>query len=192
MSKPQELFVISITTRDRVGIIYEVTKAISELGGNIADIRQSILCGYFTMILLASFPPGTTQRSIERKLAEADSNSESAIEALVRKADNHALTSGTSMPETAYVLTATGHDRIGFVATITSFCAQNDINIIDLSTTISDGAYVMILVIDLNHAKSISDMRRELQMFSQENGIQAVLQHYDIFRAVNEINLPVR
>ncbi|HET9914050.1 MAG TPA: ACT domain-containing protein [Anaerolineales bacterium] len=192
MSKPQELFVISITTRDRVGIIYEVTKAISELGGNIADIRQSILCGYFTMILLASFPADTTQRSIERKLAEADSNSESAIEALVRKADDGVLASSTPTPETAYVLTATGYDRIGFVATITSFCAQNDINIIDLSTTISDDAYVMILVIDLNHIESISDMRRELQTFSQENGIQAVLQHYDIFRAVNEINLPVR
>ncbi len=190
MSKSQELFVISITTRDRVGIIYEVTKAISELGGNIADIRQSILCGYFTMILLASFPPGTTQRSIEIKLAETDSNSESAIKAMVRKAD--ALDSCTPMPENAYVLTATGHDRIGFVAMITSFCAKRNINIIDLSTTISDGAYVMILVIDLNHIESIDTMRRELQKFSQENGIRAVLQHYDIFRAVNEINLPIR
>src|SRR5512140_4044193 len=134
MSKPQELFVISITTRDRVGIIYEVTKAISDLGGSIADIRQSTLCGYFTMILLASFPPGTSQRSVERKLAEADSNSESALRAMVRKADADALTSSTSLPESAYVLTATGHDRIGFVATVTSFCAKHNINIIDLST----------------------------------------------------------
>jgi glycine cleavage system transcriptional repressor len=192
MSETQELFVISITTRDRVGIIHEVTKAISELSGNIADIRQSILCGYFTMILLASFPKGTTQRSVERKLAEADSNSESVIEAMVRKADDASLASSTSMPETAYVLTATGHDRIGFVATMTSFCVKNNINIIDLSTTISDGAYVMILVIDLNHIASISDMRRDLQKFSQDNGIKTVLQHYDIFKAVNEINLPIR
>jgi len=192
MTKPQELFVISITTRDRVGIIHEVTKAISELGGNIADIRQSVLCGYFTMILLASFPKGTTQRSVERKLAEADSNSESAIEAMVRKADDDSLVSSASVPETAYVLTATGHDRIGFVATMTSFCVKHNINIIDLSTTISDDAYVMILIIDLNHIASISDMRRDLQKFSQENGIKTVLQHYDIFKAVNEINLPIR
>lgn len=192
MTQTQELFVISITSRDRVGIIHEVTKAISELGGNIADIRQSVLCGYFTMILLASFPPNTAQRSIERKLAEADSNSESAIEAVVRKADEHSLTSGSPMPENAYVLTATGHDRIGFVAMMTSFCAEHDINIIDLSTTISDDAYVMILIVDLNHIASISDMRRDLQKFSQENGIKVVLQHYDIFRAVNEINLPIR
>jgi len=192
MSKSQEFFVISITTRDRVGIIYEVTRAISELGGNIADIRQSVLCEYFTMILLASFPPGTTQRSVERKLAEADSNSESAIEAMVRKADEDSLVSNTSMPENAYVLTATGYDRIGFVATITSFCANNNINIIDLSTTTSEDAYVMILIIDLNHIVSISDMRRDLQKFSQDNGIKVVLQHYDIFKAVNEINLPIR
>jgi predicted amino acid-binding ACT domain protein len=192
MTEPQELFVISIISRDRIGIIYEVSKAISELGGNIADVRQSVLCGYFTMILLASFSPNVTQRSIERKLAEADSHSESAIEAVVKKADENAITSGTSAPENAYVLTATGHDRVGFVALMTSFCVRHNINILDLSTTTSDGAYVMILVIDLNHCASASDVRLDLQKFSQENNIKAVLQHYDIFRALHEINLPIR
>jgi len=33
-----------------------------------ADVRQSVLCGYFTMILLASFPAGVTRRDIERKI----------------------------------------------------------------------------------------------------------------------------
>jgi len=192
MTEPRELFVISIISRDHIGIIYDVSKAISELEGNIADVRQSVLCGYFTMILLASFPPDVTQRSIERKLAEADSHSESAMEAVVRKADKNALTSGASTPENAYVLTATGQDRVGFVALMTSFCVRHNINILDLSTTTSDGAYVMILVIDLNHCASLSDVRHNLQQFSEENSIKAVLQHYDIFRALHEINLPIR
>ena len=192
MAEPLELFVISIISRDRIGIVYDVSKAISELEGNIADVRQSVLCGYFTMILLASFPPDVTQRSIERKLAEADSHSESAMEAVVRKADKNALTSGASTPENAYVLTATGQDRVGFVALMTSFCVRHNINILDLSTTTSDGAYVMILVIDLNHCASLSDVRHNLQQFSEENSIKAVLQHYDIFRALHEINLPIR
>ena len=192
MTEPRELFVISIISRDRIGIIYEVSKAISELEGNITDVRQSVLCGYFTMILLASFPPDVTQRSIERKLAEADSHSESAIEAMVRKADENTLTPAMSTPENAYVLTATGQDRVGFVALMTSFCVRHNINILDLSTTTSDGAYVMILVIDLNHCASLSDVRHNLQQFSEENSIKAVLQHYDIFRALHEINLPIR
>jgi predicted amino acid-binding ACT domain protein len=191
MTDSHELFVISIISQDHIGIIYEVSKAIGELGGNIADVRQSVLCGYFTMILLAAFPAGVTQRSIERKLAEADANSESAIEAVVRKADDRALASGSSTPANAYVLTAMGHDRIGFVALITSFCVEHGINILDLSTTVSDGEYVMILVIDLNGCDCIADVRRDLQAFSQENGIRVVLQHYDIFRAINEINLPI-
>ena len=192
MTASHELFVISIISRDRIGIIYDVTNAISELGGNIADVRQSVLCGYFTMILLASFPPDVTQRSIERKLAEADSHSECAIEAVVRKADEKAVASGAYIPENAYVLTATGQDRVGFVALMTSFCVKHNINILDLSTTTSDGEYVMILVIDLNHCASISDVRSSLQQFSQEKSIKAVLQHYDIFRALHEINLPIR
>ena len=186
-------FVISIISRDRIGIIYEVTKAISELEGNIAEVRQSVLSGYFTMILLASFPSTVNQRAIERKLAEADSHSESAIEAVVRKADESTLSkSSSSASEHTYVLTATGNDRIGFVATMTSFCVRHNANILDLSTTVSDGAYVMILVIDLNHTVSINDVRRDLQQFSLENNIKVVLQHYDIFRALNEINLPIR
>jgi ACT domain-containing protein len=102
------------------------------------------------------------------------------------------LVFGASIPENAYVLTATGQDRVGFVALMTSFCVRHNINILDLSTTTSDRAYVMILVIDLNHCTSISDVRRDLQQFSQENSIKAVLQHYDIFRALHEINLPIR
>lgn len=192
MNETQEQFVISIMSRDRVGIVYEVSKAISELGGNIADIRQSVLCGYFTMILLASFPAKVTQRSIERKLAEVDAASETAIDAAVKKVEAAALTSYSPDPENAYVLTASGADKIGFVATVTSLCVRHNINILDLSTTVSDGAYVMILVIDLNHCASISEVRRDIQQFSQETGLKIVLQHYDIFRAVNEINLPIR
>jgi len=41
MTKPQELFVISIISRDRIGIIYDVTRAISELEGKCcADILR--------------------------------------------------------------------------------------------------------------------------------------------------------
>lgn len=192
MKQPQEEYVISIMSRDRVGIVHEISQAISTMGGNIADIRQSVLCGYFTMILLATFPSGVTQRDIQRKLAEVDARSETTIDAVVVKAEQGATTSSTPIPENAYVLTATGTDQIGFVATVTSFCVKHEINILDLSTTIADGAYVMILLIDLNRCASITMVRQDLQQFARETGLKVVLQHHHIFRAVNEINLPIR
>jgi glycine cleavage system transcriptional repressor len=192
MNEAQEQFVISIMTRDRVGIIYQVSKAISELEGNIADVRQSVLCGYFTMILLASFPSKINQRAIERKFAEVDAHSETAIEAVVRKADERAQAVSSPKPENTYVLTATGANQIGIVATVSSFCVGHNINILDMSTTISDGDYIMILIVDLDGSTAINAVRSDLQRFSQETGLKVVLQHHDIFRAVNEINLPIR
>ena len=192
MQQLQEEFVISIMSRDRVGIVNEIASAISSMGGNIADIRQSVLCGYFTMILLAAFPSGVTQRDIHRKLAEVDARSETAIEAVVVKAEHGKESCSAPFPENAYVLTATGTDQIGFVATLTSFCVRHEINILDLSTTVSDGAYVMILIIDLTRSASIAQVRQDLKQFASETGLKVVLQHHHIFRAVNEINLPIR
>ena len=187
----QEMYVISIMALDRVGIVYEASKAISDLEGNIADIRQSILCGYFTMILLASFPAGVTQRRIERKLAEVDAKSETAIDATVKKVERNRPTL-PPMPENIYVLTVTGSDKVGFVATVTSFCVTHHINILDLSTTEADGNYIMILMIDLDYDKQIGNVRRDLELFSEKTGLKTVLQHHDIFKAVNDINLSIR
>jgi glycine cleavage system transcriptional repressor len=192
MNSAQEKFVLSIMTRDRVGIIYEVSEALSELEGNIAEVRQSVLCGYFTMILLVSFPAKVSQRAIERKLAEVDAHSETPIETVVRPADANALTAIAPRAENTYVLTATGADHIGIVATVSSFCVSHNINILDMSTTISGGDYIMILIVDLDGCASIDAVRSDLQLFAQETGLKVVLQHHDIFRAVNEINLPIR
>lgn len=180
-------FVISIMSRDRVGIVYEVSKTISDLKGNIADVRQSVLCGYFTMILLASFPPEIDQKVIEQKLAEGNSESGTTFEVAVKGVKAAALKSPATMPDLTYVLTATGTDQIGLVATVSEFCSLHNMNILDLSTTVSDGAYVMILLVDLSHC-AISDVRRDLEAFTQKSGLKVVLQHHDIFRAVNEVN----
>jgi glycine cleavage system transcriptional repressor len=191
MKEPQVQYVISIMSRDRMGIVHEVSSAISGLNGNIADIRQSVLCGYFTMILLASFPSGISQRSIEQKLAEVDARSETAIDVAVKKVDGTTPLASSVIPENAYILTATGVDQIGFVASVASFCAGHNINILDLSTTVSDGLYIMILMVDMTHCNSISGVRQDMQQLSQKTGFNLVLQHYDIFKAVNEINLPL-
>ncbi len=185
-------FVISIMSRDRIGIIADLSSAISQMEGNIADSRQSVLCGYFTMILLAEFPPGVTRRDLERKLAEMDAHSETTINAVVEPAVEGALVSHTRIPDNAYVLTATGADKVGLVSTVASFCVRRRLNILDMSTTLSEGVYVMILIVEVQNGGSIEETRLDLRQFAKETGLNIALQHYDIFRAVNEINLPVR
>ncbi len=181
-------YVISIMARDRVGIVADVSKNISELGGNITDIRQRVLCGYFTMILLISFPAGITQAAILTKLAEG---SESDLDIQVKPVLEKVSLPANNYPENTYVLTVTGSDQIGFVAHVSKFCKENQINILDLSTTSKADQYIMILFIDLTKAEDIDLIRVRLNQFSMKTGFRVSLQHYNIFRAVNEIDLPI-
>lgn len=192
MKKAEQSYVISIMSRDRVGIVHEVSLAISDLNGNIADIRQSVMCGYFTMILLASFPASVTGRTIEQKFAEVDAHSDTAIAFSVKQVENGLSIPADREPSNAYVLTASGSDRIGFVASVTSFCVKHCLNILDLSTTTAHGDYLMVLIVDISGCSSLAEVRADLAVFCKENGLRMVLQHYDIFKAVNEINLPIR
>jgi glycine cleavage system transcriptional repressor len=184
-------FAISIMSKDRVGIIADVSQKISQLNGNIADIRQSVLCGYFSMILLVAFPLEVAQPTIESKLAEINLSAGTSLAIAVKPISEAISLPTNTFPENTYVLTVTGQDRVGFVAAVTVFCAAKNINILDLSTTRKADQYIMILFIDLTQSQGVETVRSELAQFSEKTGLRVALQHYNIFRAVNEIDLPV-
>jgi len=185
------MYVISIMSKDRAGIIADVSQKISQMSGDIADIRQSVLCGYFTMILMVSFPISLTQGQIEARLNEIDATKETGLAVSIKQVVEPLLATSSTFPENTYVLTVTGHDQIGFVAAVSAFCTLHAINILDLSTTRKADQYVMILFIDLTHADSVKLIRADLKEFATSSGFNVALQHYNLFRAVNEINLPV-
>lgn len=49
-------FIITMTAANRVGILSAVTKAMSELGGDLREASQTVVRGFFTMIFSADFP----------------------------------------------------------------------------------------------------------------------------------------
>lgn len=190
MSTQSIEYIISITSRDRIGIVHEISGALAALAGNIADSRQSVMCGYYTMIMRAGFPAAVTRQVIEAKLAEVDAKSPTPLNILVNSIDEPLPDLGN--PENRYVLTASGTDQIGFVARVAGFCVKHQVNILDLSTTLSHGEFVMMLEVDLSRCASVSVVREALAEFGREQSLRVVLQHYDIFKAVNEISLPIR
>ena len=78
-------FVISVMEQDRVGIIADVSGIIKKLGGNLADVSQTVMRGYFTMILLADFTREVTAGEIRDAFAE---NPSLAAAAAARTADS--------------------------------------------------------------------------------------------------------
>ncbi len=189
MTDARTRYVISVMSRDRVGIVRDVAGAISRLEGDIADLRQSVLRGYFTMILMAAFPATVSAGTIKESLSQVNQRSATPLEIAVKQVPETLVEPETARPEFTYVLTASGPDQIGFVAKVSRFCADNDINILDLSTTVDGDSYVMMLQVDLSRCREIDTVYQRLEQFSRETGLHVVLQHYDIFRATNEIKM---
>jgi glycine cleavage system transcriptional repressor len=183
-------FVISVMSHDRVGIVADVADRISALHGDITDLRQSVLRGYFTMILLATFPPEIDAPTIERQLGAIDAHAEPPLKISVLHATESGSTADAPSPANIYVLTATGSDRIGFVATVAAFCAAHAINILDLATAVQEDQYTMMLQVDLSRCSSPATIQRRLQAFADQHAIHVVLQHNDIFQAIHEIPMP--
>jgi len=189
MSDTQNQFAISIMSSDQVGIVYQVSRLISQMDGNISDLSQTVLRGYFTMILLASFPAAVTQAQIKQRLTQADATQNMALEVSIKPVVAP-FEYWPATPENTYILTASGRDQPGFVSRVSKFCAQNKINILDIATKVSGDQYIMILMVDLGRASSVEQVKSALEAFSQPNSLVMVLQHYDIFKAVHEVNMP--
>jgi len=175
---------------DRVGIVADVASRISTLRGDIADLSQTVLRGYFTMILLATFPDNVTADLIKEQFRTISIDGAPALESVVLPVGANASMDQPVSAENIYILTASGSDRIGFVATVALFCTKNAINILDLATSASEGQYNMVLQVDLSRCASLTTVQRDLKQFAQKHDIRLVLQHNDIFQAIHEINMP--
>jgi glycine cleavage system transcriptional repressor len=172
--------VIAVMDRDRPGIVAEVTEAISTMGGNLADLSQTVLHGYFTMILAAAFPSGLSSRQIEQALSEGIDSRVFVIEA-------EFLPPETGPSEHIYVLSAIGRDRVGLVARVSRFCCDRGVNILDLTSHAEGDQYTMMLQIDLSNIENVERFEQDLGVFGEDSGLHLALQHNDIFRATNEI-----
>ncbi|MFN8440609.1 MAG: ACT domain-containing protein [Caldilineaceae bacterium] len=185
-------FAITVMSRDRVGIVRDIARQIATLHGNIKDLSQTVVSGYFTMILVSEFASPTTANDLRLSLLEVNQQRQAGtppLEIAVMAISEQAIAQRVA-PQDVYVLTASGEDRIGFVADVASFCAENAINILDLATLVNDGQYMMILQVDLSRCTSLKAIHRKLQQFVQSSGIRMVLQHNDIFEATHGINMP--
>ena len=179
----QRQMIISVLSEDRPGIIADITGAIFEL----ADLSQSILCGYLTMTLIVTFESDLSTEAVHKKLTAI--KSKNGYEIIVKSMDIPLHHDDDSLPEKTYILTVQGKNKSGMVYSISSFCYQRDINILDLSTTLKDDQYTMVLQLDLSKVASIKQVREDLDLHAQQTEVHVMMQHYDIFRVTNEVTL---
>ena len=86
------------------------------------------------------------------------------------------------------ITTVVGKDAVGIIAKVCTYLASNEINILDISQTIVDGFFNMMMITDTSKSsKSIAEIRHELHQIGEEIGVNIHTQHEDIFEMMHRI-----
>jgi ACT domain-containing protein len=86
------------------------------------------------------------------------------------------------------VITVLGNDRIGIIYHITSVLVQYNVNILDISQTILQGFFSMVMVVDLSGCDvKFEQLQSELEKKGVEIGLSVRIQHEDIFNSMHQI-----
>ena len=85
------------------------------------------------------------------------------------------------------VLTVIGCDRVGIIAAITGYLAQVNVNVLDISQTIMDDIFTMVMLVDVSAGENFNNIAGKIKKMGSELGLQMQLQHVDIFNSMHKI-----
>ncbi len=86
------------------------------------------------------------------------------------------------------IVTVIGKDKSGIIASVSGVLASQNVNIEDISQTIVQNNFTMIMLCDLSGAKiSLKELALELNKLGEEIGVSIHVQHEDIFNAMHKI-----
>lgn len=86
------------------------------------------------------------------------------------------------------IITVVGKDTVGIIAKVCTYLAGNQINILDISQTIVQGYFNMMMIVDTNQMqKTFGDMADELAALGEEIGVVIKCQKEEIFDKMHRI-----
>lgn len=86
------------------------------------------------------------------------------------------------------IITVVGKDTVGIIAKVCTYLAENNVNILDISQTIVQGYFNMMMVTDATQSPKSGDrIAEELEAVGREIGVVIRCQHEDIFNMMHRI-----
>lgn len=86
------------------------------------------------------------------------------------------------------IITVIGKDTVGIIAKVCTYLAENNVNILDISQTIIQGYFNMMMIADINAStKAFEVLSAELKELGEQIGVKVKMQHEDIFNCMHRI-----
>ncbi|MEE0859619.1 MAG: ACT domain-containing protein [Acutalibacteraceae bacterium] len=85
-------------------------------------------------------------------------------------------------------ITVLGKDTVGILAKVSSACAEENISISEVTQSVLQEMFVMIMLVDMDSSKkTISEMQKKLDTLGEEMGMKIHIMHEDIFNSMHRI-----
>ena len=169
--------------KDRVGIVRDVSTVLADLDANITDASQTVMRGYFTLILAVETNRNFEPSFIQNKLEATGKDGELSIS--VMYADHQ-----VSIPlKTAgkYNISVSGNDKTGMISSISTVLAEKHINIDDLYAFRHQKKAVMMAQVSITDEADVDKLQECLEQLGKESGLTINMQHENIIKATSQI-----
>jgi len=181
----QHARVLNIMADDRPGIVAAVSGVIVGLSGNIDACSQTVMGGYFTQILIVSFPQPVCDDDLAARVRNA---------APTGGPLQVAVCPYTPVPPPVggerFVITALGKDKPGIIHRFSQYLAGKDINIVDLFWDCRGDDFVLTAQVTIPERCELALIKADLDEMGREEGFNCRVQHENVFVATNQLRLP--
>ena len=87
-----------------------------------------------------------------------------------------------------FIITVVGKDTVGIIAKVCTYLAENQINILDISQTIVQGYFNMMMVTDIEKAsKEFGEIVKDLEGVGEGIGVVIRCQKAEIFEKMHRL-----
>ncbi len=86
------------------------------------------------------------------------------------------------------VITVTGKDSVGIIATVSAFCAEHDANIAEITQNVLSEYFAMIMIVEIDKLSvPFADFADKLAAMGKARGLDIRAMHEDIFNTMHHI-----
>ena len=85
------------------------------------------------------------------------------------------------------IITVVGKDTVGIIARVCTYLAENGVNVLDISHTIVQGYFNMMMIVDTGKVESFEKLTGELAALGEEIGVVIKCQQEEIFDKMHRI-----
>ena len=86
------------------------------------------------------------------------------------------------------IVTVIGKDQVGIIASVCALLAEHNVNVLDISQTILQDYFTMIMLVDLaTSTVDFATLQRELKEEGEAIGVDIRIQHQELFDSMHKI-----